>query len=136
MNRMLDAIPPTQDALLQHSLRTLYQGGHVWGQSTVASPIYPDPLKFGWVLDGETFKPLWTTLPSLSESCDELISCGCKTSCKGQCKCTRASLVCTAVCACDGDCFKDKEIYLEEVVEEDQEVDNVLDYFSDDDENN
>jgi len=133
---MLDAIPPTKDALLLHILRTIYQGSHIWSQSTITNPVYTDPAEFGWVLHEGSFKPRWTTLPSTAESCAELIKCGCKISCKGQCNCTRAGLPCTALCACDGDCYKDKEIPREELVEEDQEVDNILDYFSDDDDNN
>ena len=105
---MLDAIPPTQGALLQHSLRTLYQGGHIWGQSTIIQPIYPDPSTFGSTKEGGTFRPLWSTLPSAAVSCDEIISCACKTSCKGQCKCLRAALPCTTLCACDGECVTEE----------------------------
>lgn len=123
-NRGIEFIPPTQAALQQHLLRTLYQGGHVWGQSTTLQPMLPNPCDFGWRKENDCMKPFWTTLPSAAVSCDELISCGCKTSCRGLCKCFRASLPCTALCGCDGDCFENREIPQE--VEEDCEIDQTI----------
>ena len=42
-------LPPTAAALKYHSLRALYQGGHVWGKALVAQQNLEDPRKFGWV---------------------------------------------------------------------------------------
>ena len=41
-----------------------------------------------------------------SKMCNELIRCGCKhdKGCQGRCKCIEASLPCTALCNCGGDC--------------------------------
>ena len=38
--------------------------------------------------------------------CNELIYCGCKhdRGCQGCCKCIQASLLCAALCNCEGDC--------------------------------
>jgi hypothetical protein len=131
-NRIIESIPPTEGALLQHALRASYQGGHIWGQSTVANAQLPDPCQFGWTKDGDVLKPLWTTLSSASVHCSELISCGCKTACRGLCKCFRAELPCTSLCACDGECFsEDTEVTTEEV-EEDCEFDNIVDVIFDD----
>ena len=126
-NRALDGMPPTEAALFQHTLRAAYQGGQVWGQSTIANPELPDPCTFGWIKEEGIFKPMWTTLPSASVSCDELVSCKCKISCKGLCRCYRSSLPCTTLCACDGDCRKQETDFIEQEVEEDDEVDHVLD---------
>jgi len=134
-NRMVDSIPPTQAALIQHSLRASLQGGHIWGQCTIADPLLPNTSDFGWVKENSIFKPLWTTLPSAATSCDELISCGCLTACRGLCKCYKANLPCTALCACDGDCYSDScdGTGVVQEVEEDCEIDNVLDTFFDED---
>ena len=43
-------------------------------------------------------------LPEASKACNELIRCGCKSACRGLCKCTKANLPCTALCACNGNC--------------------------------
>ena len=40
-------IPPTRAALEQHILRATYQGGHIWGQSLLASPALPSPTSWG-----------------------------------------------------------------------------------------
>ena len=42
----VDNIPPTQDALLQHTRRAVYQAG-VW-TSTQAHQILPPPNQFAW----------------------------------------------------------------------------------------
>jgi len=79
---------------------------------------------------------MWTTLPSVAVSCGELISCGCKAVCRGLCKCYRASLPCTTLCLCDGECFTDYNKGLsketEEECEEDCEIDNCVEITTED----
>ena len=103
-SRSIEAIPPTQAALVQHVKRATYQGGHCWGQSLVPHCTLPSPCDWGWVDNDGQFDPLWTTLPEAAKSCYELICCGCEKGCSGRCKCKKAALKCTALCACDGDC--------------------------------
>ena len=38
--RAYDAIPPTRAALLQHTKRAAFQGGHCWGQALTQTLIY------------------------------------------------------------------------------------------------
>ena len=45
----MDKIPPTQDALLQHTYRALYQAG-IWTTCTQAQPKIPSPEQFGWTI--------------------------------------------------------------------------------------
>uniref|UniRef100_UPI00358F0BB1 uncharacterized protein n=1 Tax=Myxine glutinosa TaxID=7769 RepID=UPI00358F0BB1 len=104
-SRSIEAIPPTQAALVQHVKRATYQGGHCWGQSLVPHCYLPSPCDWGWVDNDGQFDPLWTTLPEAAKSCYELICCGCEKGCSGRCKCKKAALKCTALCACDGDCL-------------------------------
>ena len=47
--RALEAIPPTQAALLQHTKRAVYQAGHCWGQTLLVRPHLPSPTEWGWV---------------------------------------------------------------------------------------
>ena len=102
--RGLDRIPPTSAALKQHVLRASYQGGHVWSQVHLNLPELPSPAEWGWrVEDG--WHPLWTTLQQAQQSCYELIRCSCKKACQGLCRCFKASLQCTALCACGGHCY-------------------------------
>jgi len=103
-SRSLDRIPPTSAALKQHTLRASYQGGHVWSQVHLALPELSSPAEWGWERNGQ-WKPVWTTLPQAQQSCYKLIHCSCRKACRGLCKCSKANLQCTALCACGGDCY-------------------------------
>ncbi len=95
-------IPPTRAALEQHVKRATYQGGHVWGQSLLATPALPLPTSWGWMKTEDGLYELnWTTLPEASEACYELVSCQCKKGCERRCKCKKAAL---KWCACEGEC--------------------------------
>ncbi|KAK3097011.1 hypothetical protein FSP39_005574 [Pinctada imbricata] len=105
--RSMEGIPPTSAALLQHLKRVVYQAGFVWGQALTKNPTLPLPSDWGWRLNQcNRWEPLWTILDSASESCKELIRCGCNPSigCKGRCKCLKAEMACTALCKCGGQC--------------------------------
>ena len=103
--RSIDTIPPTRGALLQHTKRAVYQGGHVWGQALVRCPVLPSPETCGWQKSAtQGWQPLWTVLPEAVASCSELLRCGCQKSCRGLCKCVRAALKCTSLCHCSGNC--------------------------------
>ena len=61
--------------------------------------------------DGDEMKkkiwePHWTSLPSASNACKELIKCQCNPDIgyRGICKCIKANLSCTRLCKCGGDC--------------------------------
>ena len=95
-SRSLDRIPPTSAALKQHLLRADYQSRHVWSQAHLTLPELPSPAE--WERDDQ-WKPLWTSLPQDQQTCYELIHCSCKKACRGLCKCTKANLQCTALCA-------------------------------------
>ena len=102
--RSFDALPPTRDALFQHTKRAAYQSGHVWSQVLVSNQDLPSPENWGWLKDKDsgTWKPKWTILPPVASSCQELLKCGCKKSnCVGNCKCYRSGLPCTGLCTCN-----------------------------------
>lgn len=104
--RSLDNIPPTSDALLQHTRRVALTAGHCWGQSLVSLPEMPSPGDWGWSKCDTGWTPLWTTIPEASKVCQELLRCGCKSKngCTGRCKCVNADMPCTALCKCGGKC--------------------------------
>ena len=99
--RGLEGLPPTHDALKQHVMRATYQGGYVWGQATIPTPVLPDPTDWGWTLGKEGhMQPKWTTISAAAVSCKELVHCGCKKSCSKRCKCVKAGLPYTPLCVC------------------------------------
>ena len=109
-SRLVENLPPTAAALKQHVLRSVYQASHVWRQALDSKPSLPNPGDWGWDKTlGNVWHPLWTLLGQAQELCYELIHCGCKKSCTGNCKCSKASLSCTALCSCDGKCYKETD---------------------------
>ena len=98
-------IPPTKAALEEHVKRAAYQGGHVWGQTLLPTPELPPPSSWGWIKNDEgVYEPHWTKLHKATQTCYELVSCKCKKGCVKRCKCKKAALECTALCACEGEC--------------------------------
>ncbi|CAB3990971.1 Hypothetical predicted protein [Paramuricea clavata] len=95
--KSIERLPPTQDALLQHVLRAIYQAG-IWATSDQPMPFLPSPDNFGWDKD-QVWTPKWMTLLEVSKACQEFISCSCKGKCS-RCKCVRANLDCTSLCKC------------------------------------
>lgn len=94
--RTIQNIPPRQAALFPHLRRTKYQGGHIWGQCLQANQTIPDPSDWGRELSDGKWAPK-------SKVCCELIRCGCQK----VCKCSKASSLCTPLCACEGNCHHD-----------------------------
>jgi len=101
--RPYEAIPPTRGAVLQHTKRAAYQAGSIWSQSTVHKPQTQDHAEWGWRKKDGLWHVFWTDLPPVAESCQQLTKCGCKSECRGRCKCYRFGLACTALCSskCD-----------------------------------
>ncbi|KAL0198142.1 hypothetical protein M9458_006682, partial [Cirrhinus mrigala] len=98
--RSYDAIPPTSASLVQHVKRSAFQAACIWGQATVCKMQTESPANWGWQKDGQIWQVLWTTLPPIAQTCEQLTKCGCKTECQGRCKCYRFGLKCTQLCAC------------------------------------
>ena len=102
--RQYNAIPPTRAALLEHTKRAAYQGGHVWGQSLNFSQDIPSPEDWGWTIGTDEcyWTPNWKTLPTIAASCQNVLKCGCKRrSCSARCKWYKTGLSCTGMCSCN-----------------------------------
>ena len=108
--RSMEYLPPTEAALSQHVKRAAYQSGYVWYRSLQPQQELPSPELWGWIREDEPseWQPLWTTMPDVTQSCSELVSCKCKKGCTKRCKCVKAALECTALCQCDGNCTRGK----------------------------
>ena len=102
-NRQLENIPPSKAALTEHIKRALFQAGHIWGQVLNANPVLPSPAEFGWVKEENIWGPFWSIFTEASKGC--VIKCSCKRQCSGRCKCFKARMNCTQLCACGGDCY-------------------------------
>ena len=76
----------------------------IWGQSLSRRQNIPNVNKWGWVKTSGSLQPKWMTIAEASKSCIELIKCSCTKGCRNRCKCRRFDLVCTELCACNGEC--------------------------------
>ena len=102
--KSLEYLPPTKAALIQHIRRAALQS-HIWTNALMATPAIPDPGEWGWVREGCEWRPFWTSLPEAARVCAELVHCGCKKGCSSaRCKCLKAGLKCTELCACGRNC--------------------------------
>ena len=95
--KSVENIPPTLDALVQHTRRAVFQAGFIWSQSMILQPILPCPSDWGWKLIDDCWRPVWMTIPSAAKSCSELKKCGCKSGCTTRrCTCLMNGIPCTA----------------------------------------
>ncbi|CAH3164380.1 unnamed protein product, partial [Porites lobata] len=72
----LDALPPTQDALILHTKRANYQT-IVWNKALEPCPSLPKPEDSGWYYSEGLLKPKLMTREEVSAACLQLAYCGC-----------------------------------------------------------
>ena len=98
--RPYEAIPPTRTALKQHVKHAAYQVGCSWSQSTVRQQEIQTPANWSLTKKEDLWQIVWTELPSIAESCQQLTKCGCKSECCGRCKCYCFGLTCPELYSC------------------------------------
>ena len=69
-NVTMERMPPTQNALLQHTKRAVYQAS-IWVTSTEVQQMIPSPSDYGWEQVDNMWSPLWLTAPELSKACQD-----------------------------------------------------------------
>ena len=98
--KIMEQLPPTQSAMLQHVNRCLYQAS-ISRESLKPILAAPSPEGFGWTRADTGWHPTWTPLPA-AVGCKELITCGCKTAPTCSKKYRNSGITCTALCLCSG----------------------------------
>ena len=96
----LERIPPTADALLNHTKCAVYQAG-VWSSALEPQPSLPSPSLHGWKRDdpNSMWEHTWITQGEANKECRKFVKCSCKAVCTC-CKCATAILKCTLLCSC------------------------------------
>ena len=56
-NRAMDKLPPTQDALLQHVRRAVFQAG-IWTTSPETQQVVPSPAQYAWTKVSDSWVPV------------------------------------------------------------------------------
>lgn len=101
----LRALPPTENALYFHILRSLYQSTLYKQASKNASTVnlaLPSPSHFGWKLQNGTLIPVTMSMPAKPDI-KSLVHCmGKKAKCLRGCSCAKAGVPCSVGCLCLG----------------------------------
>ena len=84
----------------QHTRRAAHQVGCVWAEASQGQPEIENPANWGWQLLGEEWQICWTADSPIAQCCHQLTKCGCKSGCRGKCKCYKLGMNCTTLCAC------------------------------------
>ena len=94
----LRCLPPSSNALELHCSRSAYQSGWIWG-NTLSQNVSPSPTSWGWFVEKENLKLLWTSVSD--ESLEKAITiCHCRTAKCNACKCAKLTLKCLTYCNC------------------------------------
>ena len=94
----MEKLPPTEDALLQHTKRSLFQMG-VW-MVTTAEPDYPLPKDNGWKKkDDGKYTPLWITISVVAKCSSQLTKCKCSGDCSS-CSCGKSNALSDKLSVC------------------------------------
>src|ERR1700761_7518186 len=89
-NFQLASLPHTNDAALQHSLRTYLQV-QMWS----GNPM--EPLNWGWKKSDQRLLPVTTCKRPAPETLLKTLSCKCALGCKGGCSCRKAGIKCSTI---------------------------------------
>lgn len=101
--RAMDRLPPTFNALLEHTKRACLQAGFIWGQSLKANLEYLNFENWGWKKENGVWTPFWSTIKETAASVKELTKCSCRSCVTVRCLCRKSGLPCTGLCKCGGD---------------------------------
>lgn len=111
LNRPIESIPPTSDALFNHLKRAMLQC-FVWTNCLTRESVSPDPCEWGWKKIGEIYEPVWSANADMTiDKLQELIACKCKLNCT-RCRCVKTGLSCTLLCTCEGQCTTRHHIWM------------------------
>ncbi len=93
--RPYDSIHPTSTLDDLHSKLLAYGAN----QQIVQCNLKVLATAWGWQ-KGEVWEVLWSTLPPIAQSCQQLTKCRWTCEYRGPCKCYRYTLKCTQLCTC------------------------------------
>src|SRR5271163_337784 len=76
----------------------------IWKKATDSHQLLPSPSDYGWNFDETTksFLPVRCLLAPAPTAMLDLVKCGCKIGCKGNCSCRNNTIPCTELCGCVG----------------------------------
>lgn len=94
----VERIPPTNDALMLHLKRSVYQAS-IWALAYQPQIPAENPEQHGWMIEDNKLVPVWKTLPLAKDVFNLEVKCTCSGVCSS-CKCIKTKLKCTRMCKC------------------------------------
>ena len=129
-----DAMPCTENVLLQHLKRTTYQSC-IWKKALQQIIAAPSINGYGWSIIDNKLEIIWMTVPPAPDVLLENVNCKCQSGCiTRRCSCRRTDFKCSSLCGCS-QCLNSKQSD-SDTEEDEQELDETLRTFDDDDVNN
>ena len=98
-NLEAEMLPPTRGTLLPHIMRTNFVSMRDKSYVT-PMPILPKLELNGCSMNENIYIPVKSLLLPAPRAVLELVKCGCRISCCGNCSCLRHNLPCTPLCKC------------------------------------
>jgi hypothetical protein len=94
---------PTQNALVQHILRSDL-GAEGWYLALHDPTVVdPDPTGRGWISEDGSWRAVGITCQHAPKELLSRMTCGCKTGCtSNRCKCMKIGMACSLACSCTG----------------------------------
>ena len=97
-------LPPTTNALMLHTKRSVFQSCYLWRESVEDFDL-PSPNEWGWIENDGMFFPRWLD----GENGDTIFenfftTCSCHVGKCKNCKCAKLKLSCLSLCKCGRKC--------------------------------
>ena len=86
--KTLENIPPSREALFEHTERVLLQASFYWNRANFVHQEIPHFREWGWQRENNGIWLPLTTYQNASKACSILLHCNCERSCTGNCKCS------------------------------------------------
>ena len=97
----LENLPPTQDSLLQHVKRAIYQG-NVLTMCQHSQYVVPSLSAWGWTMQDNQWIPMWMSIPEAAKHVQNLLNVYVNlTGVTDVAKCAKIGLSCTELCQCN-----------------------------------
>ena len=99
------SLPPTDEALFQHILRSHYQV-LIWKSVLLKGPPVENATDWGWEIKNGLLEPVIGAYEVAPADVLKVVACGCESekSCsRRNCSCNASGISCTTFCKCNGD---------------------------------
>ena len=108
-NSVIQSLPPTRDAFIQHIDKTAYLSAYIWGTLHIPARAEESPTNWTWSFIDNRIKCQCVSYGHclITQNLNKTVfeKCGCRKGCKKNCKCKKVEMMkCLPTCKCRGKC--------------------------------